>query len=332
MARVDYDVEAERYQAGRQLSPDDLSEWRDAIARFGPAGSGPILDLGAGTGIWMHAFTRWFPNAVVGVEPSSGMRRVAAATGIGPNSFMLAGRGEAIPLGRPNVLDGVALDGGPPLGRSAHMCSRVAPRARRRSARTDPQLIPVPPRRDHAVPLLRRGPPAGEHFSYGRTGRRRFCDRRVRHGGPDPCPRADASEPRGASRLGDSDAEDRLGSRTANGRRVRTRACLRSISPSQLVKGPSPWDSTFWFWADEVPNGVDVCARASCPPPCARLDSPTLAREIGDKGTDPCTKRRFLLTRPLLRACVRPACTKRRFLLPRYRQGRTSTPCGSRPQ
>ncbi len=99
MARVDYDREAERYQAGRQLSPEALSEWRDAISMFGPSGSGPILDVGAGTGIWMDAFTEWFANPVIGVEPSSGMRRVAAARGLGSCAHLLAGRAEAIPLG-----------------------------------------------------------------------------------------------------------------------------------------------------------------------------------------------------------------------------------------
>ncbi len=98
MARVDYDVEADRYQVGRQSSPDDLSQWRDAIARFGPAGSAPILDLGAGTGIWMNAFSNWFTNPVIGVEPSSGMRRVALAQDIGPKARVVAGRAEAIPL------------------------------------------------------------------------------------------------------------------------------------------------------------------------------------------------------------------------------------------
>jgi ubiquinone/menaquinone biosynthesis C-methylase UbiE len=98
MARVDYDLEAERYQAGRQASPDALSEWRDAIARFGPAGPGPILDVGAGTGIWLDAFTEWFANPVIGVEPSSGMRRVARARGLGPQAMAVAGRAEAIPL------------------------------------------------------------------------------------------------------------------------------------------------------------------------------------------------------------------------------------------
>ncbi len=94
----DYDLEAERYQLGRQLSADQLSEWPDVIARFGPSGSGPILDLGAGTGIWMRAFAHWFSNPVIGVEPSSGMRRVAVAQGLDPDSWLLAGRGEAIPI------------------------------------------------------------------------------------------------------------------------------------------------------------------------------------------------------------------------------------------
>ena len=100
MARVDYDVEAERYQAGRQMSPDALSGWRDAIERFGPASPKPILDLGSGTGIWMRAFADWFPNPVIGVEPSAGMRRTAIAQDPGGlRTRVSAGRAEAIPLG-----------------------------------------------------------------------------------------------------------------------------------------------------------------------------------------------------------------------------------------
>ena len=99
MARVDYEAEAERYQAGRQLPPDALSGWRDAIASFRSPSSRPILDVGAGTGIWMRAFADWFTNPVIGVEPSAGMRRTAIAQDPRSGTSVVAGRAEAMPIG-----------------------------------------------------------------------------------------------------------------------------------------------------------------------------------------------------------------------------------------
>jgi SAM-dependent methyltransferase len=102
MARVDYDAEAERYQAGRQVPLERLTGWRDAVARYLSDTTSPILDLGAGTGIWMHAFWSWFEKPVIGVEPSSGMRQMAlasAALGHDPGTWLVGGRDDAIPLG-----------------------------------------------------------------------------------------------------------------------------------------------------------------------------------------------------------------------------------------
>jgi ubiquinone/menaquinone biosynthesis C-methylase UbiE len=97
VARVDYDNQAVRYQAGRGVRLEDLSEWRDAVSRFLPAGSEPLLDVGAGTGIWLRAFSEWFERPVVGLEPSRGMRGVAADEGLG-GGVMIAGRAQEIPL------------------------------------------------------------------------------------------------------------------------------------------------------------------------------------------------------------------------------------------
>jgi hypothetical protein len=65
VARVDYDREAERYHQGRQRPLGDLTAWRDAVARFLPNIDAPILDLGAGTGIWVMAFSTWFAKPVI---------------------------------------------------------------------------------------------------------------------------------------------------------------------------------------------------------------------------------------------------------------------------
>jgi SAM-dependent methyltransferase len=96
--RVDYDRQAQRYQAGRDIPLESFAAWGHAIERFLPEAEAPIPDLGAGTGIWMHAFTVWFGKPVVGVEPSERMRRVARAQGLEPKTWLVAGRAEAIPL------------------------------------------------------------------------------------------------------------------------------------------------------------------------------------------------------------------------------------------
>jgi ubiquinone/menaquinone biosynthesis C-methylase UbiE len=105
MARLDYDQVADRYHQGRGVPLDQLNEWQSAI---GPhiverADSAPILDLGAGTGIWTTAFGRWFGLPVVAVEPSGGMRQVAHDNGVPDRTWLVAGRAEAIPLGSSTV-------------------------------------------------------------------------------------------------------------------------------------------------------------------------------------------------------------------------------------
>lgn len=102
MARVNYDVEAERYQSGRGVALEELAAWRDAVGRYLADGFEPILDVGAGTGIWMHAFSTWFAKPVIGVEPSAGMRNVAMANkdrSRDAKNWLVAGRDDAIPLG-----------------------------------------------------------------------------------------------------------------------------------------------------------------------------------------------------------------------------------------
>jgi len=57
-----------------------------------------LLDLGAGTGIWAVAFTRWYSIDVIAVEPSAAMRARS------PHPHTLAGHAGAIPLG-PATID-----------------------------------------------------------------------------------------------------------------------------------------------------------------------------------------------------------------------------------
>jgi ubiquinone/menaquinone biosynthesis C-methylase UbiE len=76
VARVDYDRMAADYDRGRALAPDGLDGWRDAVAGWlPPPGGRPVLDLGAGTGLFAVALAEWTGTRVVALEPSAGMRQ-----------------------------------------------------------------------------------------------------------------------------------------------------------------------------------------------------------------------------------------------------------------
>ncbi len=96
MARVDYDKQSERYDAGRTLPDEALALWMANAKRYaGDASS--VLDLGAGTGRFSAALAEAFGCRVVAVEPSAGMREQAAPKQR-PDIRVVAGRAEAIPL------------------------------------------------------------------------------------------------------------------------------------------------------------------------------------------------------------------------------------------
>jgi ubiquinone/menaquinone biosynthesis C-methylase UbiE len=99
MARVDYDRIAARYDRGRALSLEGLEGWRAALAAWLPPPGGlPVLDLGAGTGLFATAIATWFGVAVVAVEPSAGMRREARQARPHPRVAWVGGQGERLPL------------------------------------------------------------------------------------------------------------------------------------------------------------------------------------------------------------------------------------------
>ncbi|MGH9119630.1 MAG: class I SAM-dependent methyltransferase [Acidimicrobiales bacterium] len=99
MTGTDYEEMAGRYDEGRAFPLDQLEGWRRTVAGLVPTRSAtPLLDIGSGTGIWSHAFARWFGVRVVGVEPSKGMRAQAAAKRSHPNIAYLGGRADALPL------------------------------------------------------------------------------------------------------------------------------------------------------------------------------------------------------------------------------------------
>ncbi|GHH41489.1 class I SAM-dependent methyltransferase [Lentzea cavernae] len=90
MTRYDA-VEAASYRVAREIPVEALAPWRDAVEPY-LRPDRVVLDLGAGTGLFVRAFAAWFPEVpVVAVEPSADMR---AASGLP----MLAGDACAVPL------------------------------------------------------------------------------------------------------------------------------------------------------------------------------------------------------------------------------------------
>jgi ubiquinone/menaquinone biosynthesis C-methylase UbiE len=100
VVRVDYDREAEHYRAGREVPLERLEPWRPLLGAFLRPGDEPLLDIGAGTGLWARAFVTWFDARVVAVEPSPGMRKVGAGLGLPSRSCYVAASAEHLPLRR----------------------------------------------------------------------------------------------------------------------------------------------------------------------------------------------------------------------------------------
>jgi SAM-dependent methyltransferase len=99
MARVDYDQMAASYDRGRALSLEGLEGWRAALTAYlSPPSARPVLELGAGTGLFATAIATWFDADVVAVEPSAGMRRQARQARWHPRVAYLGGQAERLPL------------------------------------------------------------------------------------------------------------------------------------------------------------------------------------------------------------------------------------------
>lgn len=99
MARIDYDeCAAAAFQAGRQLPPAGLGQWRAAITRhLAPMAGMRILDLGAGIGMWAAALASWYDISMVAVEPSAAIRARSSCIA------MIGGDAAALPLGAANM-------------------------------------------------------------------------------------------------------------------------------------------------------------------------------------------------------------------------------------
>jgi SAM-dependent methyltransferase len=128
MARITYDdAQAAAFAATRDISDEGLDAWRTVLrphlANQGGAHQGRrLLDLGAGTGWWSHAFTTWFDLDVLAVEPAAAMR---ARCGY---PRLVAGTATRLPL-RNSTMDAAWLSTVvhhlPDLGVAAHELRRV---------------------------------------------------------------------------------------------------------------------------------------------------------------------------------------------------------------
>lgn len=104
MPRMRYsEAAAAAFHASRELPSDALGDWKAAITRhLAPRPGMRVLDLGAGTGTWASALTRWFAITVVAVEPSAAMRAYSRCRGA------VAGDASALPLAS-QAIDGAWL-------------------------------------------------------------------------------------------------------------------------------------------------------------------------------------------------------------------------------
>jgi SAM-dependent methyltransferase len=99
MPLADYEGRmATAYDGGRALSPQAVDAWAAAATPWlGPAGGGPVLDLGAGTGRFAGLLARWSGGPVVAVEPTAAMAGRAGAKGL-RGVAVVRGGAEAVPL------------------------------------------------------------------------------------------------------------------------------------------------------------------------------------------------------------------------------------------
>jgi SAM-dependent methyltransferase len=76
---VDWDAQGDRYARTRHHITHTAAYEAAVADTLAEAPPGPVVDVGAGTGIWSPLLARWTRRAVVAVEPEPGMRRHATA-------------------------------------------------------------------------------------------------------------------------------------------------------------------------------------------------------------------------------------------------------------
>lgn len=101
MSLTDYGRQAPLYDRGRALPAKGLGPWVGAAQPF-LADAKTLVDVGAGTGIFAHAFAEAFPAlTVLAVEPSVPMLERARVERSHPRVRYLEGTAEALPLDEP---------------------------------------------------------------------------------------------------------------------------------------------------------------------------------------------------------------------------------------
>ena len=76
---VDWDAQGDRYARTRHHITHTAAYEAAVADALVEAPRGPVIDVGAGTGIWSPLLARWTGRAVVAIEPAPGMRRHATA-------------------------------------------------------------------------------------------------------------------------------------------------------------------------------------------------------------------------------------------------------------
>jgi SAM-dependent methyltransferase len=94
---VDWDAQGERYARSRHAVTDTAAYAEPVAGILAGAPAGPLIDVGAGTGIWSARLARWTGRPVLAVEPAPGMRR-HAANGRQAGVHRVAGRVPDLPL------------------------------------------------------------------------------------------------------------------------------------------------------------------------------------------------------------------------------------------
>ena len=96
--RVDYEgTMARDFNEGRAVSPHAQEVWRLVLEPY-LVGVTNVLDVGSGTGRFSLLLARWFGVTAIGIEPASGMRKVAAVDGRHSNALCVGGRAEELPF------------------------------------------------------------------------------------------------------------------------------------------------------------------------------------------------------------------------------------------
>lgn len=100
---VDYERAARRYDRGRRLSCDSMARWQAAVADRLPSGAlRRVIDVGAGTGLFLPMWSELGAAEIVAVEPSAAMR--AQAVGRAPDGArVVSGTGDALPVAAGSV-------------------------------------------------------------------------------------------------------------------------------------------------------------------------------------------------------------------------------------